>query len=229
MYFHVVFPGHFELLFILWITTFYNKFIWKDISQFSTITISASYDSFFIIIVVATSKKMSKDELRNVDFMFFMNDNGDSFTIIEHRYWTSFRVNIYFELWHFLVSLIIVSCIDQNLIKYLVESRCKGDLSMGESNLVFRKNPFCLFGGFNCTDISVRSKQNVLQRSFLLINLLNRLLFLHDGNLYFECSKFIYWLNFIKFLVSLHLVKMYNFKFIKSFNVFNIISQIKFS
>lgn len=162
MHFHVVFPSHFELFFVLWITTFYNKFIWKDISQLCPVPISTSNNSFFIIIIVATGKKMSKDKLRNVNFMFFMNNYGYSFTIIEHWYWATYRVNFNIKLGHFLVSLIIVSCIDQNLIKYLVKSRCKGDLSMSKSNLVFWKNPFCLFWGFNCTDISIRSEKNVL-------------------------------------------------------------------
>ena len=56
MDFHIVFPSHFKLLFILWITTFYDKFVWKDICQFSAITISPTNNSFFIIVVVATSQ-----------------------------------------------------------------------------------------------------------------------------------------------------------------------------
>ena len=122
---------------------------------------------------------MAKNKLRNPNFVLFMDSNRNSFSIISNFYVSLFLIDLYFQLIHFFISLIIIWCIYKNLIEYFIKTWCICNLFILDSHLIFWKDPFLLFCRLNCTNISIRSKQDVLKRSFLLINLLDCLLLCH--------------------------------------------------
>lgn len=116
---------------------------------------------------------MSKDQLRDIDIVLRMNLNWNSFPIIVYRNITFFRVDIDFDEIHFVVSLVIVSSIDKNLIENFVEGRDKCDLLRSEFQIFLPQNPFSWFLLLDTTDIGVRTDEDVLQLSFLLVDLFN--------------------------------------------------------
>jgi len=124
---------------------------------------------------------VTKYKLRYVYFVFFMNNNRNSFSIIEDSNTTFFLIDINSDLIHFFISLIVIRSINKNFIKYFVEPRSVCNLFISKSNLVFRKDPFLLFGRFNSTNIGVGSEKNMLKRSFLLIYFFNSFFLLHVG------------------------------------------------
>lgn len=105
---------------------------------------------------------MSKNEFRNIDVMFFVNLDWDSFSIIVDANETFLLVDFHFNNVHFLISLIIVCCVNKDLVKDFVESRDIGDLFIGKFEIVGPKNPFVRFFKFYAAYIGVWPYENVL-------------------------------------------------------------------
>lgn len=176
---HIVLPCHLKLLSIFRISTFYNKLIRKDIRQLRTIPISSTDNSPFVIIVVATGEKMPENELRNVNLVLLVHDNGNTLSVVHDCNASLLLVNGDFDLIHFLVPLVVVCSVHQHFVKDLVKSRSVSDLLARESDLSFGEDPFLLFTRLDSTDVCVRSKKDVLKRGFLLVNLFYCFFLLH--------------------------------------------------
>lgn len=125
---HIVLPCHLKLLSIFRISTFYNKLIRKDIRQLRTIPISSTDNSPFVIIVVATGEKMPENELRNVNLVLLVHDNGNTLSVVHDCNASLLLVNGDFDLIHFLVPLVVVCSVHQHFVKDLVKSRSVSDL-----------------------------------------------------------------------------------------------------
>ena len=130
---HVFFPCHFKLFLILWVSALNYEFITEDVCELSTISITSTNDSFFIIVVVATSQQVSEDQLRNIYFVLSVNYYRDSFSIIMYSNRSFFLIYLNLELIHFFISLIVIRSIYKHFIKYLVETRCIQNLFRLES------------------------------------------------------------------------------------------------
>lgn len=124
---------------------------------------------------------MTENKFRDEDFVLFVDDYRDSFSVVMDRYKSFFGIDFHSELVHFFISLVVVSSIDKHFVEYFVETRGVSDFFVSESGLVFGEDPFLFFGGFYSTDIGVRPEKNMLERGFLLIDLLNCFILLHFG------------------------------------------------
>ena len=80
---------------------------------------------------------MTEDELGDMYFMFSVDLNRNSLSIVRDTDFLSSNANIYFL--HFFISLEVVGCIDKNLVEYFVESRDIFDFFLGE--LISINNP----------------------------------------------------------------------------------------
>lgn len=176
---HIVLPCHLKLLSIFRISTFYNKLIRKDIRQLRTIPISSTDNSPFVIIVVATGEKMPENELRNVNLVLLVHDNGNTLSVVHDCNASLLLVNGDLDLIHFLVPLVVVCSVHQHFVKDLVKSRSVSDLLARESDLSFGEDPFLLFTRLYSTDVCIRSKKDVLKRGFLLVDLFYCFFLLH--------------------------------------------------
>lgn len=127
---------------------------------------------------------MTKDQFRNVYFMFLVNNYRNPFTIIKDRDRPFFRINGDFKLRHFLISLVVIGSIYEDLIKNFVESWGVCNLSVRESDFSFGKDPLMFFWWFNSTNVGVWSEEYVFEWCFLLIYFLNSFLF--------HCQKYIF-------------------------------------
>lgn len=88
---------------------------------------------------------MAEDKLRDVYFVFLVNNDWNSFSIIEDSNATFFWVYFHFNLIHFPVPLVIVGCINKYLVKDFIETRSICDLFVRESDLSLWKDPLLLF------------------------------------------------------------------------------------
>jgi len=111
MYSHISLPDHSKFFPHPAISTLNDKLVRKDIGQFSSISISTSNNFFLIVIVVASCQQVSKDEFRNIDVVLFVNLDWNAFAIIHDTNKPFRRIDHNFELIHFSVSLIVISCI----------------------------------------------------------------------------------------------------------------------
>jgi len=127
---------------------------------------------------------MTKDQFRNIYFMFLVNNNWNSFTIIKDRDRSFFRINSDLKLRHFLISLVVIGSIYEDFIKNFVESWGVCNLSVRESDFSFGEYPLVFFWWFYSTNVGVWSEEYVFERSFLLIDFLNSFLF--------HCQKYIF-------------------------------------
>ena len=80
---------------------------------------------------------MAEDELWDVDFVFLVDYDGDSLTVVHDSNVALFLVDFHVELVHFLIALEVVGSVDEDFVEDLVESRCVGDLLACESRVSF--------------------------------------------------------------------------------------------
>ncbi len=112
---------------------------------------------------------MSKNKLGNINFMLFMDLNRNSFPIIKHsNHSIFFDSNLDFS--HFIISLIIISCINKYLVKYFIESRYKFNFII--DNLIIFKDPHCILDGSYWTNISIGSDKNMLYLRYFFVSIL---------------------------------------------------------
>lgn len=140
---------------------------------------------------------MSKNKFRYIHIIFFMNLNGNTFTIIHNRNEIFILINFHLQSVHFFVSLVVISSlilnnfnskfyknqkisskiiyIDQNFVKNFEKP---GNIINGSLFKLFlftsTHDPLLLGLMLNRPNIGIRSKQNMFKLSFLLIGLFNR-------------------------------------------------------
>ena len=85
---------------------------------------------------------MSKDEFRDVDIMFFVYLDWNALTIVMHANIPFLSIDFYFQKVHFPISLVVICCVDEDLVEYLVEGRDILDFLVGELEVVVAKYPF---------------------------------------------------------------------------------------
>ena len=130
--FHVPCPDHLELFPVFCVSTLDDKFGRKNISQFSTIPISPTNNLLLVVVVVATGEQMTKDQLRNIYFFFLVHGNGNALSIVVDGYEPLLLVDLNLEEVHFVVSLVVVCCVDEDLVEDFIEGGNEGDLSILE-------------------------------------------------------------------------------------------------
>lgn len=127
---------------------------------------------------------MAEDEFWDVDFVLFVYDDGDSFTIVLDSNVAFFLVDLDVELVHFFIALVVVGGVDEDFVEDFVESGGVGDFFACESGLGFFEDPLLLLAGFDGADVGVRTEKDVFERSFLLIDFLDCLVFLHLSQIF---------------------------------------------
>ena len=105
---------------------------------------------------------MTKDEFWDEYFMLLVDDNWYSFTVVHDTDITFFLVYLHIELVHFLITLVVVCGVDENLVKDFVESGCICDLLACESGMPFGEDPLLLLARLNCANVGVRTEKDVL-------------------------------------------------------------------
>ena len=116
---------------------------------------------------------MTKDQLRDVNFVFLVHLNRNSFSIIPDTHEASFRVDFNLDDVHPLVPLVVVSSIDKHFVKDLVECRNILDSFIGKLQTSLSKYPFVRFLHLDASHISIWPYEDVFERSFLLVNFFN--------------------------------------------------------
>lgn len=72
------------------------------------------------------------------------------------------RINLNFDGVHFLVSLLVIGCIDENLVKNLVQARHIGDLSRDDALLFGIVHPHLLGDELDRADVRIWTQKNML-------------------------------------------------------------------
>ena len=116
---------------------------------------------------------MTKDQLRDVNFVFLVHLNRNSFSIIPDTHEASFRVDFNLDDVHPLVPLVVVSSIDKHFVKDLVECRNILDSFIGKLQTSLSKYPFVRVLHLDASHISIWPYEDVFERSFLLVNFFN--------------------------------------------------------
>lgn len=101
---------------------------------------------------------MSKDKLWNIYVMLFVNLYRDAFAIIVDANEPLGLVNLDLQKIHFTVSLVIVSCIDQHLVKDLVERGDIRDFFICKLKIVGTQDPLLRFLHLNASDVCIWTK-----------------------------------------------------------------------
>jgi hypothetical protein len=97
----------------------------------------------------------------------------NTFAIVMNTDVAFVRIDLNFEEIHLSVSLEVVRCIYEHLVEYLVKSWDKCDFFIAEPDPFFTQDP--LAGGlhFNASHVGVRAQKDMLERSLLLVRLLD--------------------------------------------------------
>mmetsp|Transcript_15656 Transcript_15656/g.33943 ORF Transcript_15656/g.33943 Transcript_15656/m.33943 type:complete len:212 (-) Transcript_15656:444-1079(-) len=92
----------------------------EDVGQLCTIAVAATCDLLLIVIIVGAGEKMTKDELRHIDTLLFVDLNGHTIPIVPHLDLIALRTNLNLDGVHARVPDFVVSSIHQDLIENLV-------------------------------------------------------------------------------------------------------------
>jgi len=87
------------------------------------IPIASTGRLLLIVIEIASRKEMAKDKFRNINTMFGMLHHRNTVTVIP--YWNGAFLLVHGDVdaVHFVIALLVVSCIHHDLIKDLVKTR----------------------------------------------------------------------------------------------------------
>lgn len=147
----------------------------EDVGEFGSEAVAASRDLLLAIIVVRRREQLTEDHLRHVALVFSVHLNRYTLAVVPDPNHILLRLDVDFELRHRWISLKVVGGIDQNLVKYFVETRTVTDIFVGHFLRGAIEDPKSLSLHVDAADVSVWSKENVLQLSLLLIDLLDAL------------------------------------------------------
>lgn len=92
---HILTPNHAKLLLELAISTLHFKFVREDVGKFCTIAITASRHLLLVVVVVAASKEMPKNEFGHIDVLLFVNFHRNTLAVVMHADPTIFGVQIH--------------------------------------------------------------------------------------------------------------------------------------
>jgi hypothetical protein len=120
---------------------------------------------------------VSEDELGHVDLLLLVDLDGDALAIVVDAHPSLLGVHLHLQQVHPLVALVVVRSVDQDLIEDLVEGRHVSDLLEGE--LALAEDPASGAFELNAAHVGVRTEQDVLEGSLLLVGLLDGLLTRH--------------------------------------------------
>lgn len=96
---------------------------------------------------------MPKNELRDIDFMSFVDLDGYRFTIIDNSDFVSLNSDL--NLGHLLIPLIIIRGIDKHLIEYLIKPRNIPDFPLHK--FLVLDGPHKLLGFSARTNVHIRA------------------------------------------------------------------------
>ena len=115
---------------------------------------------------------MAEYELGNVHPLHLVHLHWDACSVVHDRDGIGFGVDRHFDRVHGGVTHFVVSGVDQDLVKDLVEARHEGDGLL--DHLLVHHHPHGLLLVLCAADVGVRAQQDVLELGHLLVNLLDR-------------------------------------------------------
>ena len=176
---HIHPPHHLELLPGLAVPALHHEAVRKDVRQFGAIPVPPPHHLLLIVVVVAAGEQVPEDQLRHVDPLLLVYLDGYALAIVVDADVPLAGVDLHPQRVHLAVPLVIVRGVDEHLVEDLVECGDVGDLLAGESESIFSEDPLGGLLHLYAADVGVRTQQDVLEGSLLLIGLLDGL-FPHD-------------------------------------------------
>lgn len=98
----------------------------EEIGEFGSVAVSATCHLLLVVMIVRRGEEVSEDEFGNIDSVLLVNLDGYGLSIVGDRH--LFTLDLDFDSTHLLVSLVVVCCVYQDLIKDLIEARDISDV-----------------------------------------------------------------------------------------------------
>ena len=90
----------------------------------TNMAITPTHNLLLVVVVIVACQKVAEDHFWNVHLMFLMDLHGQTVTIVLDTDPPTLLVNVHFDVRHDVrIPHIIVRRVNQNLIKYLIETR----------------------------------------------------------------------------------------------------------
>ena len=118
---------------------------------------------------MGTRQKVTEDELCDVNVVLFVHLYWDALTIVPDGYAVCYVVDFDHDLIHCLVTLVVISSIDQYLIKDFIEPRNIADLPHFEPLILLVHDPHILRHHLGAPDIHIWPEQDMLNLSLALV------------------------------------------------------------
>jgi hypothetical protein len=145
-------------------------------SHLGSITVAATGGLLVVVLKVGTGEEMAKDKLGDVAPVLLVLDDRNTLSVVLNGDGVARGINGDVELVHGLVTLLVVTGVDEDLIKDLEEARNEGDLLLLDALALGINNENGILHGLSGTNVGVRTQEDVLELSLLLVSLLNSLL-----------------------------------------------------
>lgn len=138
---HVLPPSHPEFFASLPVAALHDELVREYIGQFCPVAISAPDKLVLRVVVVAACEQVAEDELGDEDLMLLVDLHGDALAIVVDADEALLLVDLYLQLVHPAVPLVVVSSVDQHLVEYFEEGGDAGDFLVCELEVVLLDDP----------------------------------------------------------------------------------------
>ena len=148
----------------------------EDVGQLGSVSVAASGGLLVVVLEVGSGKEVPEDELRDIAVVLLVLYDGDTLSVVLDGDGVGSSVNDNVELVHGVITLLVVGGVDEDLVEDLEKTGDEGDLLLHESASLGVKNKHLVLHHLGGTNVSIRTEEDVLELSLLLVHLLDGLL-----------------------------------------------------